>query len=419
IRNQTKTSSLIIVPFSQIQSKNTSNDILDTIWTQIQSKLSSIHLANDSSQQLVQSLQRNDGAVGSALSLAETWSLARSWITARQVIPQTVPQLQRVLTALQTAAIVGADVSRTGTQLKLLLELEGGERALFKPQRYSRDHVIPGMDANKPTLAQQFSCLGVYSGFDRHNGEIIAFHLARLLDFRVVPIVVARRLDVAQLKAIASAALSATFSPNGTCFYGECHYCSPFATVCADSDGRVEGSLHLLLPSKYKLQRVRNPWQRTYRAGVRATWETQSDYCFAVAQRLPLRPRLLDIVDASVFDFLISNADRHHFEAFKDVPNSALLLIDNGKSFGDPDARELSILAPLYQCCVMRNASFARLRQLHALPVSSALHALLASEPSWPLLTPRHLAAIDTRVHILLALLEVCFETKGKQNVLK
>jgi hypothetical protein len=51
------------------------------------------------------------------------------------------------------------------------------------------------------------------------------------------------------------------------------------------------------------------------------------DFCAAVLQRIPLRPRLLDIVDLAVFDFLIANADRHHFEVFKDVPNSALLFI--------------------------------------------------------------------------------------------
>jgi len=38
-----------------------------------------------------------------------------------------------------------------------MLELEGGQQVLFKPMRYSRDFIING----------------IYSGADRHNGEIV------------------------------------------------------------------------------------------------------------------------------------------------------------------------------------------------------------------------------------------------------
>lgn len=57
--------------------------------------------------------------------------------------------------------------------------------------------------------------------------------------------------------------------------------------------------------------------------------------------------RLLDLIDASIFDFIIQNGDRHHYE----TRNDRLVLIDNGKGFGNPNVDFIDILAPLYQCC--------------------------------------------------------------------
>lgn len=43
-------------------------------------------------------------------------------------------------------------------------------------------------------------------------------------------------------------------------------------------------------------------------------------------------PRLLDVIDTAVFDYLIGNADRHHYESFQDDGGaSMLILLDNAK----------------------------------------------------------------------------------------
>ena len=43
---------------------------------------------------------------------------------------------------------------------------------------------------------------------------------------------------------------------------------------------------------------------------------------------------LLDMIDASVFDYLIGNADRHQYETFeKDGDQGMLLHLDNAKRF--------------------------------------------------------------------------------------
>lgn len=80
-----------------------------------------------------------------------------SWVRAREIIPEKAPLLGYVINSLQKSRIIYADVAKKGTQLKLMLELEGGQQVLFKPMRYSRDFIING----------------IYSGADRHNGEIV------------------------------------------------------------------------------------------------------------------------------------------------------------------------------------------------------------------------------------------------------
>ena len=40
---------------------------------------------------------------------------------------------------------------------------------------------------------------------------------------------------------------------------------------------------------------------------------------------------LLDLIDTSVFDYLIGNADRHHYETMDEVEHGMLVMLDNGK----------------------------------------------------------------------------------------
>lgn len=251
--------------------------------------------------------------------LEKLWKIPRQWIRARQIVPWKAPELGDILRALETKRIVKSDVARKGTQLKLMLTLEGGQKALFKPRKYSRDYITDG----------------IYAGADRHNGEIIAFHLARILQLPYVPIVSSRIIDVVhEVKAVASPTLLRTFVNNITednrtidCFYGECYYCNEYNPVCPEENGKLEGAIILMLPQHYQLQKLRHPWQRTYKKNLKAQWENDANFCLAFTKLKNDQQRLLDLIDTSVFDYLIGNADRHHYEIFKDVPNSALLLI--------------------------------------------------------------------------------------------
>ena len=63
-------------------------------------------------------------------------------------------------------------------------------------------------------------------------------------------------------------------------------------------------------------------------------WEVNNNYCDKVKQIPPYDkgPRLMDITDASIFDYVIGNADRHHYESFQNFSGeSMMIMFDNGK----------------------------------------------------------------------------------------
>ena len=287
---------------------------------------------------------------------------------------------------------------------------------VFKPKRYQRDRILDGSP---------------YEGYDRHNAEIAAFHLDRVIGFYRVPPAVGRIVNLdAEVKPVARKKLSDTFFTKGegdgsdVCFYGVCMYCKKSEPACGDGP-MMEGALILWVPHKWGIAKTRNPWQRTY-TSRKARWELDDDYCLSVVAKRPynLGPRLLDLMDAAVFDFLIGNADRHHYEYLShDKDNGMMLLLDNGKSFGNPYKDETSILAPLYQCCKLRQSTYTKLKTFStestdANSLSRRLVERTEKDPLHPLLTDDHLVAIDRRLKRILTTVDMCFDREGRENVL-
>uniref|UniRef100_A0A8C3WIM9 FAM20B glycosaminoglycan xylosylkinase n=1 Tax=Catagonus wagneri TaxID=51154 RepID=A0A8C3WIM9_9CETA len=341
-------------------------------------------------------------------TLQSPWEIAAQWVVPREVYPEETPELGAIMHAMATKKIIKADVGYKGTQLKALLILEGGQKVVFKPKRYNRDYVVEG----EP-----------YAGYDRHNAEVAAFHLDRVLGFRRAPLVVGRFVNLrTEIKPVATEQLLSTFLTvgNNTCFYGKCYYCRETEPACADGD-TMEGSVTLWLPDVWPLQKHRHPWGRTYREGKLARWEYDESYCDAVKKTSPYDsgPRLLDIIDTAVFDYLIGNADRHHYESFQDDEGaSMLILLDNAKSFGNPSLDERSILAPLYQCCIIRVSTWNRLNSLKNGVLKSALKSAMAHDPISPVLSDPHLDALDQRLLSVLAAVKQCTDQFGMDTAL-
>lgn len=307
------------------------------------------------------------------------------------------PLVGEVVRALQTDTVQQVDISPRGTQLKLQLLLSGNQTVVFKPRWYDRTTVIEG---------------SVYAGKDRFNSEIFAFYLGAVLQLNWTPIAAGRSFMAKDLYHLSSARLKKTFLLNETscCFYGQCHYCNEANLVCghAASGFAVEGVLLYVIPGRFS--KKRSPWQRTYKEGVSAAWEMNSKYCQSHVEGELTSVQLLDLIDGAIFDFLIQNGDRHHYETRDD----RLMLLDNGKGFGNPHKDYTDILAPLYQCCTVRRATYERLLLFTGGKLSETVRELSRPDLASPVVTEAHYQAVDRRLLLVFSAIEMCREKRGK-----
>uniref|UniRef100_A0A672KIT4 Extracellular serine/threonine protein kinase FAM20C-like n=1 Tax=Sinocyclocheilus grahami TaxID=75366 RepID=A0A672KIT4_SINGR len=305
-----------------------------------------------------------------------------------------------------------------GTQLKLIMTFQNYGQALFKPMKQTREQETP------PDFFY-------FSDFERHNAEIAAYHLDRILDFRRVPPVTGRLVNMTkEIRDVTrDKKLWRTFfiSPaNNICFYGECsYYCSTEHALCGKPD-QIEGSLAAFLPdlALAKRRTWRNPWRRSYHKRKKAEWEVDPDYCEEVKQTPPYDSgtRLLDIMDMTIFDFLMGNMDRHHYETFEKFGNETFIIhLDNGRGFGKHSHDELSILVPLSQCCRVKRSTHLRLQLLakEEFRLSALMEESLQTDTLSPILIRPHLEAMDRRLHLVLQVLADCIEKEGYSNVVE
>uniref|UniRef100_A0A3Q0QXH9 FAM20A golgi associated secretory pathway pseudokinase n=1 Tax=Amphilophus citrinellus TaxID=61819 RepID=A0A3Q0QXH9_AMPCI len=308
-------------------------------------------------------------------------------------------------------------VKPSGHHLKLALKMHNFAKAMFKPMRQQRDEETP----------EDFF---YFVDLQRHNAEIAAFHLDRILDFRRVPPVVGRLVNITRevLQVTHNEDLRAVFftSPaNNTCFFAKCLYvCKTEYAVCGNPD-MLEGSMSAYLPGLSIAPRISipSPWIRSYTFTGREEWEVNPFYCDTIKQQYPYNSgnRLLNIIDMSIFDFLIGNMDRHHYEIFTKFGDEGFLLhLDNARGFGKHSKDETSILAPLSQCCMIKRSTLLRL-QLLARPefkLSDVMRESLEDDSLKPVLTEPHLLALDRRLHKVLRVVQRCVRRLGEDEVI-
>ncbi|XP_074840007.1 extracellular serine/threonine protein kinase FAM20C-like [Carettochelys insculpta] len=342
------------------------------------------------------------------------WLKFHIGINRYELYPCQDPITSTLLEDLATQKIIGSVQKPGGTQLKLIMTFPNYGEALFKPMKQTRDQETP---------ADFF----YFSDFERHNAEIAAFHLDRILDFRRIPPVAGRVVNITkEIRDITTdKKLARTFfiSPaNNVCFYGECsYYCSTEHALCGKPD-QLEGSMAALLPDKElaKRQSWRSPWRRSYHKRKKADWELNPNYCAEVRKTPPYNSgsRLLDLIDMTVLDFLMGNMDRHHYETFEKFGNDTFLLhLDNGRGFGRHSHDEISILAPLQQCCSIKKSTFLRLQLLATEPyrLSDVMRESMTTDRLSPVLSEPHLEALDRRLQRVLDTVRVCL-VKGSQK---
>lgn len=336
-----------------------------------------------------------------------------NWETFWRGIHQTAlydpyeTDIDGLLNDLSRDKIVFAKQFGGGTQVKILLEFENRGMAMFKPMRFPRE-----VETNPDHF--------YFNDYERHHAEIAAFHLDRLLGFYRVPPTVGRLVNMSsEMKLVADRKFNKSFfySPvNNLCFYSDCaYYCDTNHAICGTPDLK-EGSIQLLFPSGKVSERFTwvNPWKRSYSKRQKAPWETDDKHCDEKVRDLfPYNTdrRLLELIDMHVFDFLGGNMDRHHYETFADLSNNSFYLhYDNGRAFGKTKHDEMSILAPLYQCCQISFDTFTKLAKLYIGPkhLSDLMRESLSRDPRSPILIEGYLEALDRRVMKILQEVNKC-----------
>ncbi|XP_070581205.1 extracellular serine/threonine protein kinase FAM20C-like isoform X2 [Ptychodera flava] len=325
-----------------------------------------------------------------------------------------IPEL---LNNLANQEIAEVDEKNGGTQVKLIIDYVDGGQALFKPWKVPRDY---------QTIPDHF----YFSDIERHNAEIAAFHLDRILDFRRAPPQVGRWLNMTtEIYDLADSSLRKTFfrSPaNNLCFVGHCsYYCQTETAVCGHPD-MIEGSFAAYLPPFKMAPRKtwRHPWRRSYSKHRKAIWEDDPDYCQEVRTKHPYNTgrRLLDLMDLAVFDFLTGNMDRHHYETFEKFGNFTFPIhLDQGRSFGKHAHDEMSILVPIVHCCLMRKSTYQRLQLLATdrYRLSDVMRDSMYHDKIAPVLFEPHYDALDRRLLIILRTVDHCITQRGSSAVLR
>lgn len=387
------------------------------------SKLEALFRNYPVSYQVPRQLEKHDQLVRYVQESGEKkpkiWQQFQLGINRYEVYSFNNSLIDDLLRYLAEVNIKDADEKSGGTQVKLSITFLDGGQALMKPWRVPREY---------ETLPDHF----YFSDIERHNAEIAAFHLDRILDFRRVPPVAGRWFNLSSdIYNNADESLRKTFfrSPaNNLCFVGHCsYYCESETAVCGKPD-TIEGSLAAYLPHFKMSPRKtwRHPWRRSYSKHKSAPWEHDLTYCKRVVMRkhpYTSGRRLLDLMDMSVFDFLIGNMDRHHYETFEHFGNFTFPIhLDHGRAFGKYQTDELSILAPLFQCCVIRKSTYERLILLSTkeYKLGDVMRESLSTDLISPVLFEPHYSALNRRLQTILKFLNKCFEqADSRDDVLK
>lgn len=338
-------------------------------------------------------------------------------ITENEMYPEDSPFIEKLLTDMATQPIRKVEEKDGGTQFKLTITYQNGMRALFKPKR---------LELNQQNPPNQL----YYSEYERHNAEIAAFHVDRLLGYRRAVPTTGRTLNViTQIMRIGPSDLKKTFYKSAEpdeniCFTGNCHqFCDHHHPICAKDD-QLEGSFMAYLPDDEKTHRhtYDHPYVRSYHVIEKMDWETNPNYCEIVKKDYPVNEtrELLDFIDTAILDFLIGNRDRHNYQTFDIFEDAFHMHYDHGRSFGRPFFDDMSILAPLTQCCVIRSSTTKKLLSFHHGPksFSAALNESLSKDPLFPIVSNDHLVAIDRRVEIILKGIRKCVDKKYIKNVI-
>ncbi|KAL7022766.1 hypothetical protein ACKWTF_012376 [Chironomus riparius] len=234
-------------------------------------------------------------------------------ISKNEMYPENEKVIKHLLKDLKTLPVYFIEYHEHYTEhFKIFLYLQTETRAIMKPGRAKRDeHAHPN----------HF----YWDDYDRHNAEIAAYHLDRILGFRRAIPHVGRYVNIMEeIYPFAFDELLKTFyvTPGGNnCMTGRCeNYCDTNHPTCGNPN-IIEASLAASLPTHDNATRdvYKHPWKRSFDKKRQAIWEVDQNYCDTIRNIKPFKSgkRILDIVDLAIMDFLTGNMNRKYYEMFK------------------------------------------------------------------------------------------------------
>lgn len=347
------------------------------------------------------------------------WQQFHKDINENQLYSRNAPYMNDLLGSLATTKIESIGLFHGGSQLKLHVKLADGNYAMMKPMRSPRNFVY-NYGEQQP----------FWLDLERHNAEVAAFHLDRILNFRRSPPCAGRIISITEdiQNKTTDKDLLTTFYHNGRsiCFEGKCApwFCNKDHPICGRGD-KLEVSMCTILPyyhgDKDPIFDRPNPWSH----GVREAkiWKEQNICEDLLQNQANAEGRfLLDLVEQSIFDFLILNYDRHHFHMLQQFgAKSFVVVLDNGKGFGNPLEDDLTLLGPLAQCCIIRKSTFQYLKKIHQSKrekLSDHMRNTLAKDSIHPVIPESYLEALDRRLAKVLDMVGDCLSLHEEKRVL-
>ncbi|KAI8797327.1 extracellular serine/threonine protein kinase FAM20C [Biomphalaria glabrata] len=329
--------------------------------------------------------------------------------------PEDNSSLYDLLKDLNNVPIKSTEELSGENNLKLILNFHNGGTGIFTPKRWVDRELNP----------DHFFKMDIIS----HRAEIAAFHLDRVLGFHKVPPTVGRILNItSDVMLLAKGRLKEHFfqSEEGSiCIQGDC---SPH---CADTCGApelLEGSTSVALPdiNTCPRKRDRHPIKLLLAKIKKMKFDKTYRYCRDNVKTRRLQQaaptHLLEVVEMSIFDFLIDNMDRRLIERFKQFGDNGFLLHDdNGRGFAKAKRDCSTCLTPLQQCCMIRLSTLLKLVKLYLGPssLSQVMRNSLKDDPLAPVLLDTHLNSLDRRLGKILKVVKRCLNgVKFWKNVL-
>ena len=356
--------------------------------------------------------------------MSDLWKSVDDGIGANRKLYSKNLKIDEILTELKTAKIRNITFFLNRPTIKWMLTLDGGQKALFKPELNDENSM---------------KCK---SGCEHPAYEVTGFAINRMLGLNTMPFTTIREINwVKDIVPIANRSFVRHFSvyqkganESKVCVKWTCKGLQP--SMYCFPKGRILGSVmywinddvlelrHYALDGRYGRYHPMYFKNKFKGLRVQSLRTGDSRFCDKFRRKPPYNDpyHFMYTLDMAVEDFLTQSKNSKHNILFLDSSNTSSsntsflnIVIDKGKGFC-PHEDDL-LLAPVYQCCKIRRTVYEALLGMNRNFVQQFRKATHL-ERSDTLVREDQLTDIENRIDIILDYVQRCFTIKGINNVL-